>query len=347
MRLTATLRDILHAAVQAPSADNHHRLRFEPISEGLRVWSQPGRLANLRGYQRTLDLLSLGAVIENIDLRAGAHHLAASIELFPNRQADLVAHIELQSATSDADPLHAAIPIRHSNRRFFKGPPVAPAILQRIADKAGKWPACALDWLDGAEQRRKVLPLIRQAEAERFHNPILHAEMFENIRFDSGWHQTCEDALPPGALEVEALLRPFFRLLRHWPIMRLLNRMGAYKQLGWRAGDLPCRFAPHLAVISAPGLGDPEQIDAGRTFQRAWLAIAQHGLALQAMPASVLYAQETAIELGIPGQLQARLHAGWGDLLPGRTPLMVFRMGRAEAPSVVAGRHPLEHYLKT
>jgi nitroreductase len=346
VKLESTLRDILQAAIRAPSADNHHRLQLEPTQEGVRLWSQAGRLASLTGYKRTLDLISLGAVIENIVLRASAHQLAATVTLFPVGQPDLVADIQLRPASTPADPLHNAIPLRHTNRRFFKGPLAEAAILQHIGEVTRQIPGCTLDWLDDAERRSRALKLIRLAEGERFRNPILHAELFEGVRFDIGWQQSCEEALPPGALEIEKPLRIFFKLMRHWSVMRTANLVGAYKQLAWRAGDLPCRFSPHLAVINAPSLSDQDQINAGRAFQRAWLAIAQHGLAMQPMPASVLYAQKAAVAQGIPGPLQARLSQGWAELQPSKTPLMVFRMGHAKPPSLVSGRQPLEYYLK-
>jgi hypothetical protein len=347
MQLSAVLKDILTAAILAPSADNHHRLKFEPTADGVLVWAEAGRLAGLAGYKRTLDLISLGAVIENIVIRASAHHLAATIELFPPAQTDLVARIQLQESSIEADPLNAAIPLRHTNRRFFKGPPENAGTLRHIGEVAGQIPGCALEWLDSDDQRAKALQLIRLAEGERFRSRILHAELFEAIRFELGWRKSCEEALPPGALEVEAPLRVFFRLMKYWPVMRLLNLFGVYKLLAWRAGDLPCRFSPHLAVISAPSLADHDQINAGRAFQRAWLAVAQLGLALQPMPASVLYAQETARDQGIPGALQSGLLAGWESLLPDRVPVMVFRMGHASPPTLVSGRGPLASYIKS
>lgn len=347
MPLSATLKDILQAAILAPSADNHHRLRFEATARVVLIWSEPGRLADLSGYKRTLDLVSLGAVIENMSLRASAHGLESVVTLFPENEPDLVAQLELQPGSAPLDALNESIPIRHTNRRlFFKGPPAPPSVLQDIADAAGHIPGCSLDWLDSADLRNKALRLIRLAEGERFRNQLLHTELFENIRFDLGWEESCEEALPPGALEIEAPLRPAFRLIRHWPVMRALNMVGGYKQLGWRAGDLPCRFAPHLGVISAPDLADHHQVNAGRAFERAWLAVTHHGLALQPMPASVLYAQATAVEQGVPGEIQKRLHAGWDQVQPYKTPLMVFRTGRASAPSLVSGRHPLAYYLK-
>ena len=347
MPLSATLKDILQAAILAPSADNHHRLRFEATASSVLIWSEPGRLAGLSGYKRTLDLVSFGAVIENMSLRASAHGLALAVTLLPENEPDLVAQLDLQPGSAPLDALNESIPIRHTNRRLlFKGPPAPAATLQDIVDAAEKIPGCSLDWLDSADLRSKALRLIRLAEGERFRNKLLHVELFENIRFDLSWKESCEEALPPGALEIETPLRPFFRLIRHWPVMRALNLVGGYKQLGWRAGDLPCRFAPHLGVISAPGLADHHQINAGRAFERAWLAVAQHGLALQPMPASVLYAQATAVEQGIPVEMQKRLHAGWDALQPGKTPLMVFRMGFANEPSFVSGRQALGHYLK-
>jgi nitroreductase len=346
MQLDSAQKDILQAAIMAPSADNHHRLRLDPSPDGILVWTQPGRLARLSGYKRTLDLVSLGAVIENIVLRASAHKLAASIECLPDGQPDLIAQIRFQTTSSEPDPLHMAIPDRHTNRRFFKGPAADAKVLQHIQDSASHIPGCKLEWLDTPEPRSKALKLIRLAEGERFRNPILHAELFEGVRFDIGWHQTCEEALPPGALEIEKPLRIFFKLMRHWSVMRAANLVGAYKQLAWRAGDLPCRLSPHLAVISAPSLSDQDQLNAGRAFQRAWLAVAQQGMAMQPMPASVLYAQPAAIKQGIPEKLQSQLLAGWAELQPDRTPLMVFRMGHAKPPSLVSERHPLEYYLK-
>ena len=346
MHIDPALKDILQAALLAPSADNHHRLRFELIPDGVLVSAEPGRLSSLTGYKRTLDLISLGAVVENIVLRASAHNLSASVELRPVGMPDAIARIQLQPSSTLPDPLHSAIPNRHTNRRFFKGPPENSDTLQHIQQVAQQIPGCTLNWLDNAEHRGKALKLIRLAEGERFRNQILHAELFEGVRFDIGWHQSCEEALPPGALEIEKPLRVFFKLMRHWSVMRTANLVGAYKQLAWRAGDLPCRLSPHLAVISAPSLADKDQIDAGRAFQRAWLAVAQHGIAMQPMPASVLYAQTAAIAQGIPSPLQARLSQGWAELQPGRMPLMVFRMGHAKPPSLVSGRHPLEHYLK-
>lgn len=348
MELIPPMQDILQAGVLAPSADNHHRLRFEPLENGVCIWSETERTANLKGYKRTLDLLSFGCVIENLVLQASAHQLASEIDLFPTDQPDLIARLIWKPTRAAPDPLFAEIPKRHTNRRFFSGPQESPEVLRRISEKTDDISGCSLVWLDEREQRSKALRLIRLAEGERYRNQVLHTELFDNIRFDVGWTKSCEEALPPGALEVERPFRALFKSMRHWPIMRCLNLIGAHRQLAWRAGDLPCRFAPHLGVICCSvRLEDIDQLNAGRAFQRSWLMISQLGLAMQPMPASALYRHAMAIAPDIPEELQMCLQSGWNELLPGKAPIILFRMGRSTKPTLVSNRHPLAHYLKS
>ena len=179
---------------------------------------------------------------------------------------------------------------------------------------------------------------MRRAETERFHNQQLHEELFSAIRFDVGWHRACEEGLPPGALGVEPPLRGLFALLRHWPVMRLANRIGAYHVLGLRSCYLPCRLAPNLGLLAVKKTDTASVFEAGRAFQRLWLTATLQGRVLQPMPASALYALDGSTEEGIPNRLQQALKAGWQACLGGSIPLMLFRMGMAIPSSIKAGR---------
>ena len=60
---------IVEAGIQAPSADNRHPLLFDQVGDVVRVWGND----EFRGapfHRRILSLLSLGAVAENMVLRA-------------------------------------------------------------------------------------------------------------------------------------------------------------------------------------------------------------------------------------------------------------------------------------
>lgn len=334
------LRFLLESGILAPSADNHHPLRFEVDDAGVDVWYSGGDLPAAGGYKRVLALLSLGAVSENITVAASRYGMRGEPVLFPSPDKPGLAFRAVW-ARSDAEDrlLWEEIPRRHTNRNIrYHGPGLSAEERARLERATQTLPGCSLTWLDERRPRRQALALMRLAEGERFRNRVLHEELFSAIRFDVGWRQGCEEGLPPGALAIEPPLRPAFALLRHWPVMRVVNLIGGYRLLGWRAADLPCRFAPHLAAITVREVGDESVFAAGRALQRLWLEATRLGMVLQPMPASALYALEGAKHEGIPGTLQNCLQQTWSALLPGRTPVMIFRMGRAKESPINAGR---------
>lgn len=341
------LNFVLESAILAPSADNHHRIRFQLVDNTIRVHYIQAELPPQGGYKRVLALLSLGAVSENLTIAASRFGIQAETVLFPDpAQPDWILQIRLQPDQAVVDPLWQVIPLRHTNRQIrFRGPKMAAAERSELDAAAHIYPACKLVWLDQPAQRRQALRLMHRAETERFHNRILHEELFSAIRFDVGWHAACPEGLPPGALGVEPPLRAFFALLRHWPIMRLANLLGAHHMLGLRSCDLPCRLAPHLGLLAVKNTDSQSVFDAGRSFQRVWLSATNQGRVLQPMPASALYALDGARADGVPAELQRVLAEGWEASLAGVIPLMLFRMGKAKPPPIVAGRREVRDYL--
>ena len=338
---------ILESAILAPSADNQHRISFQLAEDTIRVRYTETELPPQGGYKRVLALLSLGAVSENLAVAASRFGIRAETVLFPDpTQPDWIMQIRLQSHQAVADPLWQAIPLRHTNRQVrFRGPKMTDAERSELDAAAHTYVACQLVWLDEPAQRKQALRLMRRAETERFHNRLLHEELFSAISFDVGWHATCPEGLPPGTLGVEPPLRAFFALLRHWPIMRLANLLGAHHMLGLRSCDLPCRLAPHLGLLAVKKTDSQSVFDVGRSFQRLWLAATSQGRVLQPMPASALYALDGARAEGVPAELQHVLAEGWKTSLAGVIPLMLFRMGKAKPSSIVAGRRGVRDYL--
>lgn len=344
------LRFILGSGILAPSADNLHRLRFHVDQVGVNVWYTGNQLPQIGGYKRVLALLSLGAVSENLAVAASRFGLRAEFVLFPDpAKSNLIFKALWKpglNTSEDAGPLWEVIPARHTNRSLrYRGPKLSTDDCSRLERATAEFPGCDLTWLDTPPARREALELMRLAEGERFRNRVLHEELFEAIRFDVGWRESCNEGLPPGALGIEPFLRPAFALLRHWRIMRLVNLIGGYRMLGWRAADLPCRFAPHLAMISVRQFDDKAAFCAGQAFQRVWLIATQLGLVLQPLPASILYALEGTRHEGVPEGLQHRLRQGWHALLPTRSPLILFRMGRANPLPILTQRQRLAHYM--
>jgi hypothetical protein len=194
-----------------------------------------------------------------------------------------------------------------------------------------------LSWLDSPPRRRAALKLIRWAETERFRNRDLHRELFDSIRFDVGWHAPVDQGLAPATLELPWIERRGFAMLRHWAVQRVANSLGAHFFVGWRGADLPCRLAPHLCVISACGSVETAALQAGRLLQRIWLHTTHLGLSIQVYAASPAYALQGSTSIG--PALRTRRAEGWSELCGAdQVPFLVFRMGHAPRPEVVAGR---------
>jgi nitroreductase len=345
------LHQILSAGVQAPSAENIHYFWLEVGPQTVILHATDYASWSLRPDKKMLALMSFGAVVENITLRAQA--LGFMTHASWQFDSSRVLELSWQSATPVADPLNEAISTRHTNRRFYQRAPLASGMLEQILAAGNSVPGAGVHWLAHGPPRSLALSLIRIAETERFRRSGLHHEMFSAIRFERGWEGTVLEGLPPAALQVEFPMRWPFAWLRRWGLMRAADAVGAHLALGLRSGYLLCATAPHIGLVmsNAPDV-DTAHMRAGRALERLWLAAEHHGLSLQPMAAATVLVQQISGLHWVSAATQKRLFEGLQALSGqfgvdnlGARPCMLFRLGRASAPTAVAGRRPLEHFL--
>lgn len=337
--------EIVRSGILAPSADNEHVCRFECTDTGIRIWPTPIFASATDALPRVLGLLSMGAVVENMRLRAGELGFEVQIEWLTPAGHGPMAELTLKNSPNQpVDALAAAIAARHTNRRMYHGPAPTAQEFQMLDAAAAAIPSAQLIWLEGAA-RRTALGLIWHAESERFLRQQLHHDIFSSIRFDLSWTDHAQWSLPPGALEIEAPMRPLFKALRQWPLMRPLTWLGVHRLIGLRAGWLPAWQAPALGLLVTSLPVETGAIAVGSALERLWLRATLLNLAVQPLAASAVLMQPSSAANGASDQLRATLMAGWQTVAPGLTPLMVFRIGRAEPPTIRSGRRPLADYL--
>lgn len=331
------LLDIVQSGILAPSADNEHVFRFDINQPCIRLWPTDRFAMATDALHRTLGLLSMGAVVENMRLRAGALGLTMTTEWHPVHQAQPMAVLQFTPGCDNPDDLAQAIVDRHTNRRMYHGPSLSMAEVDQLNAATSSVEGARLVWIEGA-QRQTALRLIWRAESERFLRQQLHHDIFSSVRFDLSWKESSQWSLPPGSLEIEATMRPLFKALRHWALMRPLTWFGVHRLIGLRAGWLPAWQAPALGVLASPLPVEAASIAAGTALERLWLRATTLGLALQPLAASAVLLQPSLVQNGASAACRAALQTGWQILLPNNTPMMVFRLGRADPPSVRAGR---------
>jgi hypothetical protein len=335
------IQAILEAGVLAPSADNHHLFSFSVSANRIVIRAADAyRAANAQ--TRLLAWISYGAVVENMQVQASAFGLALEPRWFPDD--DVVCDILITERDGPSDSLASAIPLRHTNRRFFSGPPLGTVEQIDLQNELSRAGGVSVRWLDSPRERRTALRLMRLAETERFRSQSLHAELFSGLRFDVGYKASSAQGIPIGAAEIELPMRPLFRMISHWPVMRVMNLIGTHRLIGLRAAYFPARLSPHIGLVLAEGEIRRAAVQTGRGFERLWLRASQLGLALQPLAAGPLYARPEFE--AVSTKVRAELRTRWAELASGRLPLMAFRLGRARPPSVRAARPPLSAFLK-
>ncbi len=343
-------RAILQAGLQAPSAENRHYLRFVRSDDGVCLDATSTEVWADQPHQKPMALMSYGAVVENMRLRALELGFEQQVQWWPQPALPArVACVQWRSSGVPADPLSSAIDRRHTNRRFYAREPLPREALDRLAAAAQPVRGAHLLWMSEPKRRALALRAIRIAETERFRREALHREMFANVRFELGWQASCDEGLPPGALEIEAPIRLPFAGFRHWECMRVLSWFGTHYSLGFRAGYVPCALSPHLGLIAVARSDSPDRdaVAAGQALQRVWLAAADLGLAFQPIAAAIALSHQRPGGGWVSAATQTRLRELLDDITGDANlqPWMLFRLGRAKAPSVVTGRPPVERYL--
>jgi hypothetical protein len=336
---------LVRAGVLAPSADNHHVVLFEIGADEIRLVARPD-FRSAPAHRKVLGWLAVGAIVETMRVQAPAYGVQLQCQWFPHGvEGDVVASLRFTPTDASPDaPRIAAIGRRHTNRRVpFRGPGLTDAQRGELDREVARIEGVQLAWLTG-QARKDVLQLVAFAEAQRFLLQPLHAELFESIRFDLGWQRAADEGLAPGSLAIEPPMRPLFALLRHWPVMRALQRVGAHKLIGMRAAYWPCRLAPELAVLSTTLGSTQGPLAVGQALQRVWLAATVQGFSLQPFAAPGLLALPEYTD--VPRAAREHLARGWSRIVPAATPLMVFRLGHAAPMKIVNARRPLEDYLR-
>lgn len=338
---------IAHSGVLAPSADNQHVFQMEILDSAIRLWPSLAFAATVESIRLTLGLVSIGAVIENMRIQALALGLNSNITwLYKHNSSNPFAELQFHNITEPIiDELVSAIPHRHTNRRMYRSSKLNEHQVNSLNDAAASIDGVQLIWLTGM-QRKKALQLIWHAESERFLQKSLHEDLFSSIRFDLKWNETAENLLPPGALSIESPMRPIFKALRSWNLMRSLNVFGAHHIIGLRAGLLPCWQAPALGLLTTTIGIEKGAISAGAALERIWLKATQLGMAMQPLAASAMLALPNNSGQGASDKLRSTLVSGWREIAPESLPIMVFRMGRASAPSIRTSRLPLTQYIR-
>lgn len=284
---------IIQAAIWAPSADNSQPFQFEWLStDKLALYIDKKRSGKASDNRFVLSDIALGAVIENVVVKAEALFFHSEINYFPSQDDDyhvctiyFLVNNTLDDNVENTNHLGSAIFDRHTDRRFpFKGPIVQNTI--EALTSAGSNYNCSVKWFNNKTSIRNVLPVIQKAESIRFKSQKLHQELFSTVHFNE---PKSEEGMPIDVLAIEKPAQPMFKFMKKWSVMNFFNKLGAYKMLGLRSVRIPISLSPALALICIPNNERQDVINGGRALQRFWLQATKENLAVHPFAAPGIF----------------------------------------------------------
>ena len=354
MRLTSVMDQILDLARWAPSGDNTQPWRFEVLDElNLVVHGFDTRENCVYDLDGRPSQISLGALLETLDIAASGHGLTARAtrraDMPENRPTFDVTLLPLARPTPD--PLISAIPLRSVQRRPLRTRPLTDLERQTLEFAVG--PDHTILWFESLTERLRWASLLWQNAGLRLRLP----EAFEVHRRVIQWDaRYSPDRIPDQALGVDRMtLAMMRRAMRSWERIDFLNT--------WVGGTIAPRLmmdwlpalacAAHVAIIARqpPGLID-DYVAGGRAVQRFWLTATRLGLQHQPAVTPLVFARyvregraftTSHVLLGEAAKLAGRLEA----ILGGKASSTVW-LGRIGAGSPALSRsvrRPLSELL--
>jgi nitroreductase len=309
------IAELLRAATLAPSMHNTQpwRFRVSDASQAIELYADPSRMLPYSDPGGRAVHIACGAALFNLRLAVAVAGREPVVRLLPDaRQPQLLAVLRLAGPhrPDEAESeLHAAIPVRHTNRQPFSNRPVPPGVLAELAEAAAVEGA-ALHFPGDAETAR-LLDLVSDAEQDLLANPGYRAELARWVSGNRGHDGIPDSALGPRDPGGSTPTRDFTPG-RHQP-----------------AGYAWFEENPQLAVLCTASHTQVDWLRAGQSLQRVLLTASARGIAASPLTQPL----ETA-----DAWMVRDPHVG------GETPQMILRIGYG-LPVPATPRRPVSDVL--
>lgn len=351
----AAIREIVRAAVLAPSTDNSQPFEFCWTGSELTIDVIPDRARSFLDVQQAAVHLSLGAALTNIDVAAHDLGWAASVELFPPTQ-DLttVARIRFQALPEGGHALASAIGARCTNRQAFDpARAIPPAVQRELLGACAHQPGVSLSLIDEPAKRDAFAELAAAFDKMLFEHRDFHAALFRWVRWTSAELATHRDGLPIDALGLSKPEQLGFRWFASWKRAQLAAALGLTGITQQRNVQL-YRSSAAIGVIAVEDARRELLVNAGEDVERLWLTATAAGLSLQPLAGLAFLVLRLRLLHGEglsdeQQHLASELEAALTHLVPelaNRLPVMLFRLGYGATPRVRAPRRAVEDALR-
>lgn len=334
---------LVEAAIQAPTGDNCQPWVFTPRPGGLDFSFDREIAASVFNVRDVPTLLSFGAALENISLKAGELGLRLSSELVDASVPVLRLSFE-EDARVPRSPLAGQIFLRQTNRLPYRRRRIDDETLRAIVGSVAT--PGRVDAVTDA-RRGKIVRLIARCDRLRWEDEPLIEELFSKVKFHALAKYTSRDGLAYDTMGIGRGALAFFHWLSQGRRAQVLSPLGLNYVMALQS-LLLTSASPAVALIRTASFTTSSLIEAGRHMQRFWLRATELGLAVQPLASLPLLCLRSTLgeDAGFSQTHRAvlrELAVEWKrvtDAPDGCPSIMAFRIGYAP-PTFRALRRPV------
>ncbi|MCC6721123.1 MAG: Rv1355c family protein [Bacteroidia bacterium] len=347
------VKQILEAAIRAPSGGNYQPWQWAMKNNTLLLYYALDGNPVFLGWGNVSASVALGACLENAVLEAKKMKLDAKIDVFPDKNIkELVAQVKFfpeSSSNSRMVEMADGINLRCTNRKLTKRPVIEPQILDELVNLAKETKGADLRFFTSENELNNIGEILGELEKLRLLEKGGQLDFSDEIRWSDAENNARRDGVDINTLDVSNSERAGLRIAKEGDVIELVNEWGggnAFKKLTKKSID----SAGAVGILSMDGHALEDYFNGGRVLQRVWITSNLRGLAFQPTSSSVfVYArliQGKGDNISAEGQKKLwALRPKFEEIFkikPGSGDILIFRLTKAEVPTIKTLRRPLE-----
>lgn len=345
---------ILEDGVRAPSGENCQPWKFRVVGEKLSVFNVPEADMSLYNTKQRGSYMAHGALLENISISAKYYGYESEIFFFPDpKNENHVADVIFTETEAVTLPLYDAIRARCTNRKDFKKEKLSKEDLSALSGAVESLSYNTFVVVDDEHSMKTLGQALSVHEKVLFENKKMHGFFFSHIL----WKK--EDEKKAGGFFIDTLeflphQLPLVKLLKNWNLVAILNTiLKISSKISKENGD-KYAYGGTMGAILMKGATSLDYVHLGMSMQRVWLTATKLGIAMHPCNGT-LYLMSHMEDSGssdFSRKHEALVRSASADialvfgLSSSGAISFIFRMGKADAPTAVAGRlHPVIEYV--
>jgi sulfur-carrier protein adenylyltransferase/sulfurtransferase len=340
------ITQILDAGTRAPSGSNSQPWRFKVRGNKVEVLAFPETEHKVFNYRNRGTWIALGALLENVRIASRELGFRPEIEVPPYDPATKIfANILFQKTSPETDPLYPAIWKRATNRKPYKKQPLSAAQKSELLKTAAGFNNSEFRLVDDPEAMSKLGRLMAVNEIVMLENKLLHNLFFEEIVWSRRDEEIKRSGLYLKTMELPGPVQLALRLLKHWPVMNFLNKLGLAKMV---AKNNAVNYSANAAVGAIIARTDGDFVEAGELMERLWLKGITDGLSMSLVTGTLFMHQVfkggrtegfSEEHIRLVEDAYKEVSDCFGN--PEGTITMLVRIGEGGEPSAKSSRRPI------